>query len=200
MTEKSISWTTEKIKLGDLVAWDKNPVALSERDAEEIGKSLRKFGLAIPLVANAPGENGMHRLIDGHQRALVQQAAGAWGPDTVVDVRIPSRKMTEKECEELSIRLRKNTGDWDFEALANGFDVAELVEWGFQEDELLGVDYKHPKLAETEKQIRLLPMVRCLVSVPVDSALDAKPLLDELAKISGVEILYGANDDKDGEA
>ena len=149
MTAKAIVWSTEQIKLGELKAWNNNPVTLSENDARQIRKSIEKFELVIPLVANAPGEDGKRRLIDGHQRLLVQEAAGAWGPDTTVEVRVPSRKLTEKECDELSIRLRRNTGSWDMDALANNFDVPDLVDWGFEEAELLGVDYRHPVLHES---------------------------------------------------
>jgi hypothetical protein len=194
-----ITWTVEQIKLGELVEWDKNPVTLSEHDAEEIRKSIQKFGLAIPLVANAPCKDGRRRLIDGHQRDHVMVAAGIWEKDTLVNVSVPSRILTEKECDELSIRLRKNTGDWDMDALANGFDVSDLMDWGFTEDELVGVDYQHPKLHESVQEIRPLPMLRVLISFPVDSALDAKPLIDKLAGIQGVEVLYGANDEKEGE-
>jgi len=48
----------------------------------------------------------------------------------------PSRLLTDKEVEELNIRLNKNTGNWDFDALANGFEVPDLLEWGFDEREL----------------------------------------------------------------
>jgi len=32
--------------------------------------------------------------------------------------------------------LNKNTGQWDWDSLANYFDAGELLEWGFTEDEL----------------------------------------------------------------
>ena len=44
--------------------------------------------------------------------------------------------LTDKEVEELNIRLNKNTGNWDFDALANRFEVPDLLEWGFDEREL----------------------------------------------------------------
>ena len=52
--KKKITWSTVKIKISDLVNWEKNPVKLSAKDAEQIKISLRKFGMVIPLVANAP--------------------------------------------------------------------------------------------------------------------------------------------------
>ena len=44
---------------------------------------------------------------------------------------MPDHPLSEKEVEELNIRLNKNTGDWDWDVLANSWDPDELVEWGF---------------------------------------------------------------------
>ncbi len=57
-------------------------------------------------------------------------------PDDLVDVRVPERELTEREAEELAIRLNKNTGDWDFDALANNFELDDLLDWGFDKQEL----------------------------------------------------------------
>ena len=198
MAEKPI-WSTIGIRVGDLIEWEDNPVELSKHDAEEILKSLDKFNQVVPLVANALETDGRRRLIDGHQRIHVMAAAGRWGPDTVVNASVPSRKLTKKECEEVAIRIRRNRGAFDMDKLANRFDMADLLNYGFMEDELVGTDIKTPRLAETQVEIRPLPMIRVLVSIPVDSALDAKPLLDQLAGVPGVEVLYGANDAKEGE-
>ena len=48
----------------------------------------------------------------------------------------PSRELDEKEVEELNIRLNKNTGDWDFDVLANEFEMGDLLDWGFTEIDL----------------------------------------------------------------
>ena len=53
---------------------------------------------------------------------------------------------------ELNIRLNKNVGEWDWDALANYFDVGELTEWGFMDEELgvfepVGID-EQPRLDE----------------------------------------------------
>jgi hypothetical protein len=36
-------------------------------------------------------------------------------------------------------------------------------------------------------------MVRVLISLPVENAIDAKELIDEIATVEGVEVIYGAN-------
>jgi len=42
------------------------------------------------------------------------------------------------EERELNIRLNRNSGEWDWDLLANNFDKDELISWGFDEEELLG--------------------------------------------------------------
>jgi len=125
-----LTWHTEKRRLGDLIEWDKNPRQLKEHDAEHLKKSLDAFGIADPLIINTD-----NRIIGGHMRRRIMLKSG-YKPDDLVDVRVPERELTEREAEELAIRLNKNTGDWDFDALANNFELDDLENWGFELDEL----------------------------------------------------------------
>ena len=140
MPAETITWTTEQIKLGDLIEWEHNPVKLSDHDAEQIQVSIEKFGLVLPLVANRPKttDNSKRRLIDGHQRKTILIYSKIAGAETKLDVRIPSRKLTDHECTELSIRLRRNTGDFDLDILGdeNKFNLDDLLDWGFKTHEL----------------------------------------------------------------
>jgi len=134
---KKITWTTRRIKLGDLIEWDKNPVKISERDARELAKSIDRFEHVLPYIAAAPAKGSKSLpLLDGHQRKMVELSLNKVSPNTLVDVRIPSRKLTEKERQEIIIRLRKNTGEFDFDKLADFFDMPDLLDWGFTEKEL----------------------------------------------------------------
>ena len=125
-----LTWHTEKRKLGELIEWDKNPRQLKDHDAEHLKKSLDNFGVADPLIINTD-----NRIIGGHMRRRIMLQSG-YKPDDLVDVRVPERELTEREAEELAIRLNKNTGDWDFDALANNFELDDLLEWGFEKQEL----------------------------------------------------------------
>ena len=44
--------------------------------------------------------------------------------------------LDEKQEKELNIRLNKNHGQWNYDNLANFFDVDNLVDWGFDSKEL----------------------------------------------------------------
>jgi site-specific DNA-methyltransferase (adenine-specific) len=47
-------------------------------------------------------------------------------------------KWTEKQCEKANIVANKAGGNWDFDVLANDFEVDDLLDWGFDESELVG--------------------------------------------------------------
>lgn len=125
-----IIWTNEKRKLSDLKDWPKNPRRLTDAQAAQIAKSIVKFGFADPLIINRDGT-----ILGGHMRKRVMLVAGLAKPDDLVDVRVPSRQLTDAEVEEINIRLNRNTGDFDFDILANSFDENLLIEWGFEAPE-----------------------------------------------------------------
>jgi hypothetical protein len=54
-----------------------------------------------------------------------------------IEVRVPNRHaFASKEAEEYLIRSNKNSGEWDWERLANEWEIPDLFNWGFTEDEL----------------------------------------------------------------
>ncbi len=70
-------------------------------------------------------------ILAGHQRVHIMQELG-W-QDKEIEVRFPTYQLTEKQCKNYLIRSNKNTGEWDFDILANAFELDELKEWGFED-------------------------------------------------------------------
>lgn len=105
---------------------------MTVKQAKDLQASLDKFGLCQPLVVNADGT-----LIGGHQRYETLKKLGY----EEVEVYAPDNQLTEKETEELALRLNKNTGEWDFDILANEFELDALFEVGFDLPDL-GIDDK----------------------------------------------------------
>ena len=124
-----INWTLQQFKLDELTDYYKNPRSLSEKEFKQLKTSLDKFGMIDKPIVNA---DSAHTIIGGHQRKHVLEASGV----KEIECWIPDRELSDKEVEELNIRLNKNTGSWDFDTLANEFEVDELVEWGFSPSEL----------------------------------------------------------------
>jgi hypothetical protein len=124
-----MQWRTERRRVRDLVPWEGNPRRITERQAEELRKSLDRFGVADIPVVDVDG-----RIVGGHQRCAILMAQGKG--DLEVDVRVPSRKLNDEEFAELNLRLNKNLGEWDFDVLAN-FSEDLLLSVGFDDEELL---------------------------------------------------------------
>jgi len=72
----------------------------------------------------------MNVLVGGHQRLKIAQELD------IKDIPCVEVELNPEQERELNIRLNKNSGEWDYDALANYFDVGELTEWGFTDDEL----------------------------------------------------------------
>ena len=135
-----ITWTTERRKLSDLIPWPRNPRQITKDQARRLSESLDEFG-QVQTIAISPD----NQILDGHQRQLVWAASEKWGPDLEVDVRVASRALTEKEREKLAVYLHKGAaGEWNFDVLANEFELDELLDWGFTEYDF-GLDRVEPE-------------------------------------------------------
>ena len=125
-----ITWSNEKRKLSELVPWERNPRQITDKQAKRLEESFEQFG-QVEIIAIGP-EN---QIYNGHQRLKV--LSQKYGADYEVDVRVASRALTEKEREKLTVYLHKGAaGDWDFDLLANEFELDDLLEWGFEKQEL----------------------------------------------------------------
>ena len=122
-----MKWSLEARRIDGLSSYDKNPRRLTETQRHQLATSIDKFGIIDKPVLNFDGT-----IIGGHQRIAVLRDKGV----EVVDCWIPDHKLEEKEVEELNIRLNRNNGEWDFDILANAFDIGNLLEWGFEESDL----------------------------------------------------------------
>jgi DNA modification methylase len=124
-----ITWSNEKRKLSELIPWPRNPRQIKVDQVKRLQESLDEFGQP-ETIAIGPG----NEIYNGHQR--LKSWADKFG-DIEVDVRVSDRALTEKEREKLTVFLHKGAaGEWDFDALANNFEIDDLLDWGFSEMEL----------------------------------------------------------------
>jgi len=125
-----ISWSNETRKLSELEPWARNPRQINKRQAERLVESFDQFG-QVETIAIGP----QNQIYNGHQRLKV--LSQKYGADYEVDVRIASRALTEKEREKLTVFLHKGAaGSWNYDILANEFELDDLLEWGFEPPEL----------------------------------------------------------------
>jgi len=126
-----ITWHNEKRAIRDLIPYVSNPRQITDRQAKDLKSSLERFGIADPIIINTD-----NIIIGGHQRKKILETLLGYAPDYEIDVRVPDRELTIDELRELNIRLNKNVAEWDFDTLANNFDLDDLLDWGFEKSEL----------------------------------------------------------------
>lgn len=176
---KTITWSNGQARLSDLMPFEKNPVQLSERAAKKLAEQLKR-GQDLPYVIAAP-LNGKSKLalLDGHQRRAVELSINHTDPNKIVRIIYPSRALTDKEKQRWIIEHRKNTGEFDNDALLNWYDGGELLEWGFEQKEIMIIgfdffsgDFDMSKLPQ-EDRIPFQQMTFTLHDTQVKNVLDA---------------------------
>jgi DNA modification methylase len=137
--------TTTQYSISDLIFAEYNPRELTKDQHQDLKDSITRFGLVDPLIVNIHKER-KNILVGGHQRLKIAKELG-YKSVSCVEV-----ELTPEKERELNIRLNKNTGQWDWDALANHFDVGELTEWGFTNDDLqFYVDEPLPGLIDEDE-------------------------------------------------
>jgi DNA modification methylase len=116
-------------KIKSLVEAEYNPRKLSENQKQHITDSIKRFGIVDPIIINV-NKDRKNIIIGGHQRVRVAKTLGY---EELPCVELDLSRDQERE---LNIRLNKNTGEFDYEILNELFDIDELLDWGFTEDEL----------------------------------------------------------------
>src|ERR1700730_5096860 len=117
-----LQWHIETKKIKDLKKHPKNPRSINNQNYEHLRNSLFNFGLIEKPVVNVDGT-----IIGGHQRIEILKKEKI----KEVDCWVPERQLEQKEVDEINIRLNRNHGAFDFEILANEWEIKDLMEWGF---------------------------------------------------------------------
>lgn len=127
----------EKKKISDLKPAPYNPRKSNEKQEANLKKSLEKFGVVEPIVFNK--RTGY--IVGGHFRIRELKKLGYKEVDCVIV------DLNEDDEKELNIRLNANTGEWNFDELANNWDADKLTEWGME----LPIEWGNQDIIELEK-------------------------------------------------
>lgn len=140
-----MNWKLETRPIKSLRKHPDNPRKLTKDQFDQLKTSIDKFGLIDKPIITHDGI-----IIGGHQRIEVLKKLA----HKEVECYVAPNDISEKDINELNIRLNKNTGEFDYEILANCWDLPDLVEWGFKPEELLGhtIDEEVPTKKEKESK------------------------------------------------
>ena len=110
----------EKKQIADLIPAPYNPRQSTAKQEKHLKESLEKFGMVEPIIFNK--QTGY--IVGGHFRVRELKKLG------IKEIECVIVDLNEADEKELNIRLNANTGSWDWDALANDWDVVDLETWG----------------------------------------------------------------------
>ena len=115
--------------IDSLIFAEYNPRQLTDEQYKQLKDSITRFGLVDPVIVNQHKDR-LNIIVGGHQRVKVAKKMG------IEDVPCVFVNLNYDKERELNVRLNKNTGGWDFDILADMFDMDELIGWGFSNEDL----------------------------------------------------------------
>jgi ParB-like chromosome segregation protein Spo0J len=142
-TAEKINWALQELPIKSLKDHTKNPRQIGKDQLARLGNLIDKFGLIDKPIVNAD-----MTIIGGHQRVKVLKKQKA----KTVQCWQSDRQLTDEEVDELCIGLNLNQGRFDFEILANEWDVLKLLDYGFTEEQLLGTCKEAEEVLAADKQ------------------------------------------------
>lgn len=124
-----ITWKTEKRKLSELKNFEKNPRKITKAAMEKLKDRIQKRGFHDVLKVDT---NNV--ILSGNMRheALIQLGVKE------VEVKVPSRVLTQDERSAIVLESNRTDGEWDMEMLPD-FGSEVLIEVGFESVEVDGM-------------------------------------------------------------
>src|SRR3989338_9829880 len=125
---KKLEWETVRRRVDDLLPFPGNPRKLDDQQQAALTKSLKRFSLVEIPVADLD-----NTILAGHARLWTLQMLKRGSE--MVDVRIPSRKLSDNERKSYLLTSNAVKGSWDYDILRT-FDTELILDIGFNADEL----------------------------------------------------------------
>lgn len=127
-----LQWHTTHIPLSRLRDYSHNPRRISKKEMDKLVASIKQDGYHQRIIVNHD-----YTIVGGHQRKQALLKAG-YKDDDEIEVLAPNRPLTQEEIDRINIRDNLPFGEYDFDMLANRFDIEKLIGWGMEESQLVG--------------------------------------------------------------
>ena len=137
----------EMIEIKLLKPLESNPRKITKEQMQKCMNSLSKdpdFLQHRPILVNKT--QGNHIVYAGNQRVLAAKKLGWKQILCSIDFDLP-----EEEMKRRVVLDNQHFGEFDFDMLANEFDVEMLIETGFDVDDLVGKDIEEINAEEKPK-------------------------------------------------
>ena len=113
----------QKVKIGDVIPNEKNPRYIRDPKFKKLVKSIKTFPEMLEIRPIVVDET--MTILGGNMRLRACKSAG------IFEVWIYQVfNLTEQQKREFIIKDNSGFGEWDWDILANEWDVQQLSEWG----------------------------------------------------------------------
>ena len=113
----------EKVKLSEIKPNPKNPRLIKDEKFKKLVKSIKEFPQMLELRPIVVDENNI--ILGGNMRFKALKEAG----HTEVSI-VKANDLTEQQKDEFIVKDNVGFGEWDWDSLANEWEVDKLEEWG----------------------------------------------------------------------
>lgn len=144
--QNPINWNLQIMPVRSLKENPKNPRQIQKGSLKKLEECIQRFGLIDKPIVNTDGT-----IIGGHQRIFILKRKKI----KEIECWVPDRELSNEDIQHLCIGLNLYQGDWDYDILANDWELDLLVSLGFDEKNLLGIggDEDIPEKKEKPKKI-----------------------------------------------
>ena len=165
----------QKVKIGDVIPNEKNPRYIRDPKFNKLVNSIKGFPEMLEKRPIVVDENMI--VLGGNMRLNACKKAGL--SEVWIDV---AEGWTQEQKNEFIIKDNVGFGEWDWEILANEWDMKELSDWGMD----LPEDYFTDEVLEAEEDD---------YEEPIDLKVDV--VLGDLIEIGEHRLLCGDSTDSD---
>lgn len=166
----------EKKQITDLIPAPYNPRQSTAKQEKHLKESLEKFGMVEPIIFNK--QTGY--IVGGHFRVRELKKLG------IKEIECVIVDLNEDDEKELNIRLNANTGSWDWDTLANDWDVVDLEAWGLE-------------IPQFDNEAEILEVSEDDYDVP-EGGIETNIVIGDLFEIGEHRLLCGDSTDSDAVA
>ena len=125
----------EKVKLSEIKPNPKNPRLIKDEKFKKLVQSIKDFPQMLELRPIVVDENNV--ILGGNMRFKALKEAGYKEVSIV-----KANDLTDEQKDEFIVKDNVGFGEWDWDSLANEWDVEKLDEWGLWVPDMQGeVDY-----------------------------------------------------------
>ena len=176
------------MKITDLKLNPNNPRIIKDDKFKKLVTSLREFPEMMekrPMVCVTDTDGKLYPLGGNMRLKALKEIGYKEIPDNWVML---ADEWSEEKRKEFTIKDNVSYGEWDFDTLANEWDVEELAEWGLDIEE---TEKSSAKIETVE--IKPFLKTHILLSFSPEIMIDIQDYIQKIKDTEGVEYEQGSN-------